>query len=156
MNKIYEEKQRSSMLVIAVFLVGAVIFLGIAYGAWFTEQDSISETAPKVILTIVAIIFFCFFKFFSSLQIDLTDQQLRFGFGPMRATINKGEVKEVSIQKFEFTNYMGYGIRLGRDKTWGYVAGGSRGIKIVTTGKNYFFTTDNPEQLASLIKSYLI
>lgn len=154
-NYIYEEKQRSTMVVIIVFLVAAIILISVALSQWFDGQTQ--AMGEQIILPIVAVVFIALFIAFFRLHIVLTTDQLQFGFGPFKKTVKKGEIRTAEIKKFEFKNYWGYGIRFGRfDKSWGYIAGSDKGIYLTLEHKKYFFTTDNPEQLLDLIKSYLI
>jgi hypothetical protein len=102
----------------------------------------------------LAVIFLVWFGFFSALRIELTEKYLRFGFGLLRRTFRWEQIQEASLEKFDFNNYQGYGIRRGRDGSWGYLAAGSRGIRLRTSNQVFFLTSDNPEKLLDLIKKH--
>ena len=157
MNKIYEEKQRSSMMAIIIFLVIAFVF-GTTLFANYKEYGVASiREADQMTFLIMAVLFIFLFVFFYNLKITLTEEQLEFGFGPFKKKIAKGEIKTISIKQYEFKNYLGYGIRLGRaDKSWGYVAGNTSGVLIDSKKGKFYFTTDNPEQIVDLIKQHLM
>ena len=157
MNKIYEEKQRSSIMAIIIFLVIAFVFIAslvsnyFEYGiATFTEEDGIA-------FLFMAVLFVLLFMFFNHLKIIITNEYLQFGFGIFRKKIIKGEIKNISVKKYEFKHYLGYGIRFGRlDRSWGYVAGNDMGVFLELENKKFYFTTDNPEQVVDLIKQNLM
>ena len=153
MNKIYEEKQRSSVLVLSLFLIGIIIF-GVGIYQFSTEIDKMS--GDMIWMIAGAALFVLMFISFYQLHIVLYDDKLQFGYGFMKKTIHRGEIKNLEIKKFEFKNYLGYGIRRGMDKSWGYVTGGDKGIMVHLANKKFYFTTDNSEQLQDLIKQYLM
>jgi hypothetical protein len=153
MNIIYEEKQRSSVFVLSLFLLGIVIF---SFGIYEFSQQ-VDKASEDIIGSIIgACLFIWMFVSFYQLRIVLHDDYLQFGYGFMRKKIRRGEILKLEIKKFEFKNYLGYGIRRGVDKSWGYVTGGAQGIMVHLENKKFYFTTDNPEQLQDLIKQYLI
>ncbi len=157
MNNIYEEKQNSSIMAIIVFLVIAFVLIValvsnyFEYGiATFTQEDGMA-------FLMMAVIFILLFIFFKNLKIVITNEFVQFGFGVFKKKVKKGDIKNVSIKKFEFKNYWGYGIRFGRfDKSWGYIAGNDMGVLIELENKKFYFTTDNPEQIVDLIKQNLM
>ncbi|MFW0862232.1 MAG: hypothetical protein ACKKL6_01470 [Candidatus Komeilibacteria bacterium] len=157
MNNIYEEKQRSSIMTIVIFLVVAFVFAVTLISNWFEYGEVAFRQGDEAAFLAMAVIFVLMFIFFYNLKIVITEDRLEFGFGIFKKKINKGEIKLVTVKKFEFKNYWGYGIRLGRlDKSWGYIAGNDKGVYLELENKKFFFTTDNPEQVVDLIKKTLM
>lgn len=152
MNKIYEEKNSSQIMMIA-FAIGVVAFLTAIYKYWQGEMHNVEET---VILIVAGIIIGIVFYTFHSLTIVLFEDKLQFGFGVFRKTIRKGEIRNIEISSYKFGNYLGYGIRRGLDKSWGYVVGGDRGLMIHLDKQKFFFNTEKPDELMQLIKKQLM
>jgi len=152
MNWIYEEKQSMHMvftiinIIVAVILIGQVIYI-----------QEIRDNIISLIILIVIAIFLVFVGFsFYHLKIKISDQQLMFSFGPMKKKFYIKNMSETHIDDYKFKNYGGFGIRKGFDKTTGFVAKKSKGIKFRDNHSNkvYFFTTDNPDQIMSLLIQY--
>ena len=152
MNIIFEEKNSSQIMTVA-FLVGIAAFLFGAYTYW---QEAVYKTEDAVVLGVIGIVIAVIFYTFHSLRIVLYEDRLQFGFGPFKKTVKKGEIKQAEQKKYKFGNYLGYGIRRGMDKSWGYVVGGGEGIMIHLEDKKFFFNTENPDELLQLIKQQLM
>ncbi|MBL7021774.1 hypothetical protein ISR92_00375 [Patescibacteria group bacterium] len=157
MNNIYEEKQNSSIMAIIVFLVVAFVLIVSLVSNYYEYGIAAFRQEDGMAFLIMAVIFILLFIFFKNLKVVITTEFVQFGFGIFKKKVNKGDIKNVSIKKFEFKNYWGYGIRYGRlDRSWGYIAGNDMGVLLELENKKFYFTTDNPEQIVDLIKQNLM
>ena len=152
MNWIYEEKQSMNKIftiinfIVAAILIGQIIYL-----------PEIRENIFSLIILIIITVFLIFVALsFYHLKIKMSDQQLIFGFGPMKKKFYIKNLSEVKIEDYKFKNFGGFGIRKGFDKTIGFVATKSMGIKFKDNHSNkiYFFTTDNSDQIMNLLTAY--
>jgi len=117
----------------------------------------LDDTAPQSIRILVPIIGLAvLFLAYStkSLDIVLTDEHLRFGFGFMKSKVNLLDIKELIVQDFKFRNFGGYGVRISRmnkEKVIGYIPKGGTGLYIKTNKKNYFIISNRTNELQTLI-----
>ncbi len=151
---IYQEKQKTYFILIAVFIIIALFFLVTIFLPRFLgNQEELSRLERAAALAAIVIDFILFWSFFQ-LSIKLTPENLTIAFGIFKKKFKLSEIKDCSIENFEMKRYWGYGIRFGFDKSIGYIARAGRGIRIKPVkGKDYFFSTDNPEQLLQLIRA---
>jgi len=152
MNIIFEERNSSQIMIVAFFI--AVVAFGVGvYMYWQGGSYNTSDTIGFIVAAIaIGVILFTF----KNLTIRLYDDKLQFGFGLFKKTVMKGEIRKVEKKKYKFGNYLGYGIRRGMDKSWGYVIGGGEGIFIETEKQKFFFNTEKADELLQLIKQTLI
>jgi len=147
---IYQEQQRTYLIVVAVFILVAILLLVIVLFPGLLSLRPFSAPA-KIVLLLVATVDMILFWSFSKLTIKLTDQHLTLTFGFFKKKISLTEIKNCQIEDYQKSIYFGYGIRLGSDKSIGYIARAGRGIKLKLKAKDYFFSTDRPEQLLLLL-----
>ncbi|PIT90498.1 MAG: hypothetical protein COU22_01830 [Candidatus Komeilibacteria bacterium CG10_big_fil_rev_8_21_14_0_10_41_13] len=152
MTSLYQEQQKTYFILIAVFILVAVFLLSFVFFPQFYGSQALGQ-AQKIFLLIVTVLDLVLFWSFSSLNIKLTEAELIVAFGIFRKKIKWEWIKEAKIDDYSKANYLGYGIRLGRDKSLGFVARSGRGIRLKLKLRDFFFTTDNPEELLKLIKS---
>ena len=163
-NYLYIERQKTYLLVVMVFIIVAGFLLALVL--WPRQEFS---QLTKIVLFIAAVVDLILFWSFSQLTIKISKEYLQISFGVFKKKISFSEINDVLVQDFDFKNYFGYGIRLGKDKSIGYVARGGRGIKLKLSakgrsaspklelgtragGKDYFFTSENPEQIQNIIR----
>ncbi|KKQ79684.1 MAG: hypothetical protein UT02_C0027G0004 [Parcubacteria group bacterium GW2011_GWC2_38_7] len=154
-NIVYQDKVKSSPIVLAVLLLGVVIVVIVGLVMYFQQSLTIDSSAlPTLLVVFVADLLILLT--FRQMQIVVTDKELRFGFYIFRKRINLKNIESVEIQDFKFTEYMGYGIRYSRNNTVGYVPCGGRGLKIKVKGetRNFFFICNRPEEAQTFIKQY--
>lgn len=149
---IYREQQKTYFILIVVFIIIAIFLLGIVLFPELFRQQKISLLF-KIVLFIATIIDLAMFWSFSKLTIKITSEYLQIGFGVFKKKIVLAQISETLVEDYVRSNYLGYGIRFGRDKSIGFIARGGRGVRIKTNSKDYFFSSDNPEQIQSLLKS---
>lgn len=153
---IYQEKQKTYFILIAVFIMIAVFFLTMIFFPRILGNEEEMSQAQRIVVLIAVVVDLILFWSFSNLSITLTNEELKIGFGIFKKKFKLSDIAVCSIEDFKLSRYWGYGIRFGTDKSIGYVAKAGRGVRIKSKhGKDYFFTTDQPEQLLSLLNQYL-
>jgi len=153
-NVIYEEQQKTYLILVAVFIIVAAFLLGLVLFPGFFNKQDLPQSARLIIL-VVAVLDLILFWSFSQLSIIITSQYLQLGFGIFRKNILLSNISEVEVENYKKSVYLGYGIRLGRDKSIGYIARGGRGVRIKMKPRDYFFSSDNPEQIKLLLKPHI-
>lgn len=152
MDCVYEEKQKTHV----IFIIISTIVIVILAAQLILFDEIRNETSTVIIFAaIMAFLIFISYNFYS-LKICLSENELEVGFGLFKKKFYIKNMSNVRVEKYKFTNYGGYGIRFGRDKSRGFCAKGGQGIKFFDAhySKEFFFTTDNVEQLLTLLKNY--
>jgi len=154
-NIIYQEKQKSYLVVVGVFILIALGLLALLFFPDFFKVKTPTSIA-RLFFYLVIIFDLLMFWSFAFLKIKATDDYLEIRFGIFRKKIFFKDVKSCAIEDYQRSRYFGYGIRLGRDKSVGYIARDGRGIRLKMQPRDYFFTTNQPEQLLNILKSRII
>jgi len=149
---IYQEQQKTYFVLIAVFVIIAVFLLAIVLFPGPLHQRTDSQLL-KITLLIVTVVDLMMFWSFSKLTIKITAEYLQLGFGIFKRRILFEQIIKVTVEDYQKLNYLGYGIRFGRDKSIGYIARGGRGVRLIMKPRDYFFSSDRPEQIQSLLRS---
>jgi hypothetical protein len=126
---------------------GKALFIALSIGAvlCLIIPGILSKGVP-IRLVLAAILAVCAF-FFSSLTIEVTDQHLRWRFGPglirkqvLLADIDHAEVTQTKVKE-------GWGIHL-TSRGWLYNVSGFQAVAIrLKTGKQILLGSDEPERL---------
>lgn len=154
-NIVYQDKVKSSVVVVAVFGISICAVLLIAVILYF--QGLIANNKNVLpILSVVMAVDLGILLTFKQMKIVITDKELKFGFYIFGKKIDLKTIESVEIQDFKFSTYFGYGIRYGRDNTIGYVPCGGRGLKVTVSNEKrpYFFICNRPEEALTFIKQY--
>jgi hypothetical protein len=139
----YQHTQFAYLIV--VFM--AIIVLPSLLVASFTQPTQAWPVAAMAILLIL------FAWLFSSLKIEVNEENLVFWFGPgwLRRIIPLAEIVSCKIVRNPW--YYGWGIHM-TPKGWIYNVSGLRGVEIVlTSGKTLRLGTDEPQALANAINN---
>lgn len=152
---IYQERQKTYFILILIFIIVALFILVLVFFPSFFGFNSLSR-AVKIILLPITVVDLIFFWCFSELTILADNKTLSFGFGFMKKKFFWHDLKSAQAEDFNLKNYSGYGIRFGKDKSIAFAAQGGRGVRLKTTGKDYFFSCTEPEKLAILINENLL
>jgi len=145
-NQLYSEQQKTYLLVVAAFIVAAAVLLALVLWPGQNFNQLI-----KILLLSVAVIDLVLFWSFSQLTIKITDEFLQINFGVFKKKLFFSEITGAEIADFDKKNYFGYGIRLGKDKSVGYIARDGRGVRLKLKIKDCFFTTENPEEIKRIL-----
>lgn len=153
MDEIYKEKVPMYYFLIVVVGITCMILL-IVLLSQFTSRAVPLDVAGKVILFVVFLINLIVLISFRELTITVTDRSIHFGFGKFSKKLYLENLKTVEVAEYKFRNYLGYGIRFGRDNTIGYVPRGGKGLKLKFRGekRDYFIISDRIEELKNLLE----
>ena len=154
-NYLYQENQKTHPLIVLILVVPVLIILGIIFFPTMFNGGKAMPLPTNAVLFAVIIVESIILYNFYQLRIRVTDKFLMFGFGWFKKRILLGDIKECLIQDYKLGRYGGYGIRIGWDKSVGYVARGGRGVRVNTIKKNYFISSDNPEQFSGILKNLI-
>ncbi|PIS05587.1 MAG: hypothetical protein COT81_00290 [Candidatus Buchananbacteria bacterium CG10_big_fil_rev_8_21_14_0_10_42_9] len=149
---IFEEKVPIHRIFSALFtLLVAGSLLAYFYPSFLGGEFNGNQgrTFLIVFATIIALIGLAF----NSLRIVLTEESVSFGFSIFRKKVALQDITSIKAQKFRFRDFGGYGIRLGRHKTTGYIAHSKDGLRIETTGRNYFISSNRVQELTQLLSA---
>ncbi|MBU1132611.1 hypothetical protein KKC32_05210 [Patescibacteria group bacterium] len=155
MNEIYSEKISTFYFITITLAITCLILFFVIIAPFLGKQLFINNNI-KIVIAIILVFDLIVLFSFRTLNILLTEEKLIFGFGRFRKKLNFSEIEKVELGEYKFSNYFGYGIRFGRDKTVGYVPRGGRGLKIfVRKQPTYFIITERAEELKSLLEKQL-
>lgn len=148
-NVLYEEKQATYKVFFLIFAVS----LGVTIFVLFRYINSITNDVFMIIIWLAVLLEVLILSNFIFLKIKVTDQYLKFGFGFFKRKFKFEDIQSIEIKDYNFSNYFGYGIRVGRDKTVAFAAKGGKGLLITLKAeslhkkKNYFVSSDQTDQL---------
>ena len=154
MLALYLEKQKTHFILIAVYLIIALFLLLMVFNPVFFGKSDLSLNI-KAILVVLALFDLWLYWSFSKLTIKITELDLEIGFGVFKKKFSFKQIKNCLLEEYQKSRYLGYGIRFGTDKSLGYVAKPGRGVRIKMLPKDYFFSTDQPEQVSLIINEKL-
>lgn len=143
---IYQEKQ-----VFRLLIVLAVIFLFFPVFPYLVMSDkeivfSYAVFSPLMVLLPFVINFW-------NLTIEITEQELKFGFGLIRKKFLRKDILSCEPFNIRFGDYFGYGIRYGRNNTVAWNVRGGKGVrlKIKNQKRDYVLSTDHVEEFCSFL-----
>ena len=146
---IYHERQQTYLIFYLILFVEIPVMLYLI--SWGLGQKEYGATLLMAILT--GGILFLLSNFFH-MNIRVYDNRLWVNFGVFSKTIVFSDIRKLSIEPYKFKKYLGWGIHYSiSDKSRAWVTRSGRGIRIRTDSHDYFFSSENPEHLAELIKS---
>ncbi|MBT5503456.1 hypothetical protein HN858_01105 [Candidatus Falkowbacteria bacterium] len=153
MPTIFKDKVQTYHLITAILVITCLIFL-IILMSQYTDKPIALDNASKTVLAIILLLNVFILASFRELNIKVSDTHLIFGFMKFRKRILISKIKKIEFSEYKFQNYLGYGIRFGRDKTVGYVPRGGKGLVITVAGQRrpYFFVTNRPEELKAILE----
>lgn len=141
-------KYRHTQFAYLIVVFMAIIVLPALLVASFSQPQ---EAWPA---GVVAVLLVLFAWLFSSLKIEVNDENLVFWFGPgwLRKIIPLTEI--VACRAVRNPWWYGWGIHL-TPKGWIYNVSGLRGVEItLTSGKTLRLGTDEPQALAQAINNH--
>lgn len=152
MHIMHEEKQKFSAVMGLLVLASFVIIAVYLFTTWKRGQFEAIPVFVLAILGFVLLLDIFFIINFYQIKVVVAEDKLVFGFGILKRKVPFENIEEVIVEKFIFNRYMGYGIRVGRDKSIGYVARSGNGVRIkMKNYKDFFITSDNAEHLKTMI-----
>ena len=118
---------------------------------------SLSAKVPIAVPLVTAVVVASIWALFSSLRISVSRQQVYVQYGLFGPKIPVEAIESCEACDYDWTQYGGFGIRLGRDGSWAYnmLGDGGRAVKIrYRKGKNtrtVILASRDPERLALAI-----
>jgi hypothetical protein len=90
---------------------------------------------------------------FWRLDFLITESGVTFGFGLIRKTFPRSDIVSCEPYDLRFSNYLGYGIRFGRDGTVAYNTRNGRGVKMTfrSAKRPYVVSVDYPGRVCELL-----
>lgn len=140
----YRHRQFAWVLVGAMG-IGCAIAVGAALGV---REQSVAALATAGALALVAALF-------SSLEIEITDTELRWSFGPglIQKRVALDEIADVQVTRTRW--WEGWGIHF-TSRGWLYNVAGFSAVAIrLRSGKRFVLGTDEPETLARHLARHL-
>ena len=143
----YHHTQRGTMILLALVATGgiaALAFVVAAAGAPFNWGMLIPLVMFALVLVGVA-------WFFSSMTVDVNDNEVRWSIGPMSAkTIKRSDIESASIALHPW--WYGYGIRWLGPKRWTYIVAGRDTVELRLKAGGYVrLGTDDPHGLLAAL-----
>ncbi len=152
-NILFEEKV-PAMAVLPILLGFSVLMLlAVVIAPFFGYLQKIGPES-QITLAILLLLDILVLIAFNKLKIILTEEDFVFGFWFFRKKVALAMIDRVEVGEYSFKNYYGYGIRMGRDRSWGYVPRSGKGVKVFLKDRSiYFVSSGRAEELAEKIKS---
>lgn len=131
------------LIVLEVILMLGLLLVGIAMGLWY-------------LIVFPCLVFVLFIAAYLNLRVllfEVTGTEVRFGFGLIRKRFPVSAILSCEPYELQFKNYLGYGVRYGRDGTVAYNTRSGPGIKMVVEGqkKPYVVSLDDPGAACRLL-----
>ena len=124
-----------------------ILLITIAVGVAFQH--------PFLIVVLASPLAFVLFLFWNyrGLQIQVTNKELLANYGFFnRKRILIGDIMSCEPTKASFGRYGGIGVRYGIDGSWAYTTSLGDAVKIILRkGKPFVFSSNNPEEVCSII-----
>lgn len=143
----YEEKQTFKIYFWIIGIIGLVLLAAI-----HISDIPKPHWVSSILFPIMeAAIVFVMLNF--SLMIRIDDRYFTFGFGIIRKKIKLDNIVSCTKTKLKFSNYLGYGIRYGRDGTIAYNTRSGNGIRVKIKDKkrDYILSTNNADNICQII-----
>jgi len=153
MNEVYRDKIATYYFITVLMSLTALIILGILLSQFTSRQ--IPLTIPiQLFLIVLFLLNIVVLISFRELTVLITDDKIFFGYGKFQKKFQRSDIEAVELSEYKFSNYLGYGIRFGRDGTIGYVPRGGQGLKIKfkIEKRAYFFITNRADELKNILQ----
>ncbi len=114
-----------------VLILGLIIlYIVVVVGAVAKRNYTIA-----VYMGIIAVVLLALLANFWRLTFTITSEEVVFGFGLIKKRFRLEEITACEPYSLEFGNYLGYGIRVGRDRTVAYNTRNGPGVKLDVEGR---------------------
>lgn len=146
-NLLFSEKQAFRILIIL-----GVLVLFFPLFPYFVLSEREIAFAWAVFSPVMAILLIL--ANFAFLKIEITEQELGFGYGIIKKKFKRAEVLSCEPFQIKFRDYWGYGIRYGINKTTGWITRSGAGVRIKIRDKkrDYVLSTDHADEICAFLK----
>ena len=144
----YEEKQLCKWALLFPMIIVFIIYAHITFSSPYWVSH--------LFLPILEVFFTIIFVNFFYLRIKIDGKYLVFGFGVIRNKIPLDDIISCEETEIKFSNYLGYGIRVGRDGSIAYNIRSGKGIRLKIKGKKreYVVSTDNAGKICEILEQH--
>lgn len=124
------------------------LYVVVTVGAISKHKGSIA-----IWIGIIAFVILVVMVNFWRLVFAITPTEVVFGFGLVKKRFPRQSVKSCEAYEIKFSNYYGYGIRIGMDKTVAYNTRGGSGVKLAFVGvqRAYVISVDEPAYVCKVL-----
>ncbi len=145
---VYKEMINYGIWLWVLVLGLAGLYIAVTIGAIAKHMSS-----AYVIFGVIAIILLAFLINFWRLVFIITETRVTFGFGRIKKSFKRDDIISCEPYVLKFSNYLGYGIRLGMDKTVAYNTRNGDGIKLVVQGakRPYVVSVNNSGYVCKIL-----
>lgn len=119
------------------------------------EETQTFHWAFNLLSVVIIIILGLVLVNFHALKIRITEDGVGFGFGIFKKEIPFSEITGFQKESYRFKDYGGWGIRLGPNRTTGYIARSGDGVRIKTARRDYYLSTSNPDRICRVLEERL-
>ncbi len=147
MRILYRHTQRATTIIVGLLLIAPVIVIVLV----LTLQEPINWRALLVVSTVVLTLLAGTGWYFSSMTVEITDDEVRWYFGPGGYfRIARSEIE--SVAPVRHPAFAGYGIRWMGPKRWTYIVSGRDVVELRLKSGGYCrLGTDDRDQLIAAL-----
>lgn len=126
-----------------------ILYLVVLAGALATRRFAIAGFMGAVSIFLLALL-----ANFWRLSFLVTTEEVVFGFGLFKKRFRLSEIRGCEPYTLTFENYLGYGIRMGRDRTIAYNTRNGPGIKLDVEGRKrpYVVSLKDPSGVCRVLE----
>ncbi len=145
--KEYQSIPKIFIVITLVILIGSLVMI-------FSKSSELIGDL-WIVAGIDAFILFVFLNF-SVLKIEIVNYTLEVSFGLFKKKFVIKDIFNLELKDYHFMDFGGYGLRMGRNKTMGFIAGARRGLsfEILNQKRKYFVTVNEAEKLYTYLIQY--
>jgi hypothetical protein len=154
----YQERVPTPRWLILIGWLAAVAFASGGVGYLMAGSPPLAERLPLGLFFLaMAVLWVGIARVFDHLRIEVREDTVRFGYGPLGKTINAADLVGVEVERYPWPIYGGWGIRFALGKRRAYSVPGCReGVSLrLRNGTRYHVSSRNPHTLASALRALL-
>lgn len=144
----YRETHSMGPIYGILMLALLVLYVVVTIGAIAKHKGS-----TAIWIGIIAFVILVIMVNFWRLVFEITPTEVVFGFGLVKKRFPRQSVIYCEPHELKFSNYLGYGIRMGTDKTVAYNTRSGPGVKLAFDGveKAYVISVDEPAYVCKVL-----
>jgi hypothetical protein len=148
---VYSETMYISALVWVLVLPLVGLYVAIAIGAVVKHKGSGYIYFFGIVGVLLLVVLAAFWK----LVFIITETEVVFGFSLFRKRFEREKITSCDPYELKFSNYYGYGIRIGRDGTVAYNTRNGAGVKLTVEGaeRQYVVSVKNSGYICKILGS---
>ena len=143
---------RDSHLVRPTFFlfVGVLIVL---YAVVFAGGVARHKPSYAIVFGLLTVVFVALLANFSRLVFEISEDEVVFGFGLVKKRFPRSSIVSCEPYELKLSNFFGYGIGAGLDRTIAYSTHNGPGVKLVVEGRRraYVVSVDSPPYVCELL-----